>query len=630
MNGATAPRRCDGRPTTREELDGNETMKRPDQHVTDDVGSSLMSLTLSELGWAVNPVDKDYGTDFDVEVFRDRRSTGVTFKVQLKSSRATPYSADGAFISQALDAPNARYLFEEMRVPVLLVHADVDARRLYWIALQLLPTEALGELREPERKSFTVRIPTANELPATATALLEAVVAAERHLASRTLLETPVEEFVATARRLEPAEIIAAMQLRADAVRLHEAERHVANHDVDAAEPSIAAVLSNTGSNPGVKFWAVLLDEKVRLHRTFLSYGGTARLAAIAAETSMRLRALARGWSRPHRFYSVIVRKAAELDELVFRLVGLSMNARANEDAVVKAVALANEREVYRRVVAKYRQCLRIVGLAAQSPYSPLLADAMLRIVRSLAAFIAQIEHSGFVDEAERFRASGLEICKLVVEIGRQADDAMLTGKGATCAFMLKPADTGPILDWIRATIASISDQETRSRVGGQLDELLRVRSGADQRLRVKATKRQAYENIAHGVGIDISSDQPLARFLRDAIEDAELDPTSVYARCEHLLTDFGPLHPAGQSMALTTACLKIVYCGRHGHAVRGPSLVRSLDTFERKYCDGCADRCARSQGWSYSAAWWNQERDRREKLLDAMFREDMQIVDAE
>ena len=127
-------------------------MKRPEQHVTDSRGQTQLRGALEPLGWTLSIV-ADYGTDFDVEVFEKNKSTGITFKIQLKSSLAADYSADGSYISQPLDVKNARYLIHEMQTPTILVHADVENGR---------PSRSRGQDRPAASTPLrTSRVPSA-------------------------------------------------------------------------------------------------------------------------------------------------------------------------------------------------------------------------------------------------------------------------------------------------------------------------------------------------------------------------------------------------------------------------------------------------------------------------------------
>jgi hypothetical protein len=73
-------------------------MKRPQSHVTDTLGEAQMRRIFEPLTWVVNKISGDYGIDFDVQIFEQYKATGEWFKVQLKSSGSTAYSAKGDFI----------------------------------------------------------------------------------------------------------------------------------------------------------------------------------------------------------------------------------------------------------------------------------------------------------------------------------------------------------------------------------------------------------------------------------------------------------------------------------------------------------------------------------------------------
>jgi len=118
-----------------------------------------MRTVFTSVGWAVNKLENDYGIDFDVEIFKEHKSTGEWFKVQLKSSECTQYSADGSFVSESLSSAHATHYSAEINDPCLVIHADVMTGRTFWFAPQL--TTLANKLGE----SVTFRIPTQNELP---------------------------------------------------------------------------------------------------------------------------------------------------------------------------------------------------------------------------------------------------------------------------------------------------------------------------------------------------------------------------------------------------------------------------------------------------------------------------------
>ena|SRR6202158_2143979 len=171
-------------------------MKRPQQQIIDDVGERQMRSIFEPLGWAVRKIDKDNGIDFEVEIFVDFKSTGVFFKIQLKSSNRSRYDSSGEFVSQQLRLPNVEYLSSEVRLPVVVIHSDLKNQRTFWYAPQLMSDETRRLVGQKKRKTITLRIPTANELPATIDKLVETITRVEQVLASRLIISTPSQTFV--------------------------------------------------------------------------------------------------------------------------------------------------------------------------------------------------------------------------------------------------------------------------------------------------------------------------------------------------------------------------------------------------------------------------------------------------
>jgi hypothetical protein len=129
---------------------------------TDKKGQALLIAFFAELDWEVIPMPSgsDYGRDFEIEVFRNQKTTGILFSVQLKSSESPAYSVGGDFLSVPLEVPNARYLALELETPSILIQADVLQQKLFWSAPQMDPTLLKALTTKKDDQSCTVRITT--------------------------------------------------------------------------------------------------------------------------------------------------------------------------------------------------------------------------------------------------------------------------------------------------------------------------------------------------------------------------------------------------------------------------------------------------------------------------------------
>ncbi len=77
-------------------------IKKPKEHDIDFAGRRLLRAAIEPLGWAVNETERDYGIDYNIQVFNKGVPSGVWFHVQLKSSKSSRYSADREHIFQTL------------------------------------------------------------------------------------------------------------------------------------------------------------------------------------------------------------------------------------------------------------------------------------------------------------------------------------------------------------------------------------------------------------------------------------------------------------------------------------------------------------------------------------------------
>lgn len=485
-------------------------MKRPPQHVIDDLGVSQVRGIFEPLGWTVDLVDHDYGVDLVVEVFRESKTTGATFKIQLKSSRSTAYSADGSFVSQELGLPQARYLAQELRSPVLLMHADVSIGRTFWYAPQLdrdlVPRLSTGS----DLGSLTVRIPTAAEIPSGLKEMLRILSQVETVLASRVIAGAAVPEFAEAIRRGgDRVEVIREFQAKAVVLQLDEANRLLRAGDHDGASRYVESVKGDPNAAVEAKFTAVLIQDTIEQRALYEREGGDEAQHVAALDRAKELQDLARKGPTHLKLYALIVRKAAELELLVYKDWSLFMNVRAlqrYEWDLVAAFQLASMRAaVWRAIAAKYRQCVRLLNYAAGSKSRWALASAVCRVTYPLMTLIIRFQYEQWPAAAQRLRKAAFEITKLAATFAAEVGDQQGLGMAASTAAMLATEDSSEENQWALGTAQSLSDLEDREGALELIEKASRRRRGEHLPGTKSATPRQIFENMASARGIDLA-----------------------------------------------------------------------------------------------------------------------------
>lgn len=169
------PRRPDVGRRARKTLDGPITTpyplvmspQRPREHVLEELSRQAFREVLPP-EWVVRPVDDDYGIDREVEIFSEGRTTGLTFKVQLKASDRASRSGP----SHRVTTDQVEY-WKSLDVPVLVVYWVVEAESLYGRWAHTLGREP-G--RNPSAKTMTVSYSTEDLLADPADQILHDVV----------------------------------------------------------------------------------------------------------------------------------------------------------------------------------------------------------------------------------------------------------------------------------------------------------------------------------------------------------------------------------------------------------------------------------------------------------------------
>ena len=298
-------------------------MKRPEQHVTDSQGDSIFRAAFA--GWAVNASELDYGWDYVVEVFRDGASTGLTLNAQLKSSLHTEYTSDGRFIRQVLKREAADYLARQLHQPTFLFHADVNAGKLFWSAIQL-DEAVLTALEKGETQTLTVRIPTVNELPKRFDQFLADLTRAQVIVVSRLLLGTRAADFV-DAMRGRPikgvAEVAADLHEKGFRLDLQTARNQMREQDLPGAVATVKRVLAKSTGYLEVQFNATLQLGELEVLELIRSDKPQAWVADRKLAAAKALCQLARRTPRHLHLFAQTARKAAELGVMVQKVTGL-------------------------------------------------------------------------------------------------------------------------------------------------------------------------------------------------------------------------------------------------------------------------------------------------------------------
>jgi hypothetical protein len=580
-------------------------VKRPEQHVTDSEADGIFQGVFAE--WSVNGSKRDYGWDYVVEVFRNGESTGFLFNGPLKGSRHTDYSADRSFISQQLESDSADYLARQLRQPTFLFHADVEAKKLFWNAIQL-DKRVLEVLEQGNAKSLTVRIPTANVLPEQFERFLQELTRSQVVVVSRILLGTRPIEF-ADAMASQPIERISEV-----AEDLHEKGFHLElqaaflqrkGGDISGAITAIHKVVDSAGASGYVEiqFNAVLQAGELEWLQVSKSDVPQALAADKKLETALELCRIAKREPRHLHLFAQITRKAAELGVAVQKTFGLLMLWRAQvlmgDDPLWVAVLSFQLQQSLIAAHGRYIQSLRLVRATAKSQFRWITARPIADIAMAIGTLGRLLDSCGFGEAGLQYHQSAFELLKFSAAIATENKSMDELFSAVMNARTLERDPDGEIFKWVRSVVDQWPEYSHYRRNAEELiQRALDRKNGAKFEGDIETAPRQVHHNILTSAGIDPTT-EPWASLIDLAIKDD--DPTRVLIECQHKVVMKHPgRDPMLDWLALERANPKIIGCDLHRYAMAGRELDIIDKAFKAKFCDVCPDRVPRAPGWTF------------------------------
>jgi hypothetical protein len=603
-------------------------MERPKSHITDSMGEAQMRAIFESVGWAVNRIVNDYGVDFDIQIFEDNKATGEWFKVQLKSSESSQYSANRTFLSQPLSADHATHYSKEMRDPIFLIHADVKDKKTFWFAPQLTTLAKASEYRE----SVSFRIDTCSELPATLPQMVIALRQIRLKLGARIVSESPITDFANSVEVEDRETAIQGLQDRTDFLRIRTIHDEVSEGDLEESKDRLEAVISNQHSSVEIKVAAVLEEERIEFMAAHRSETPQSAISQIRLQIGKRFQLLTKDGPPALKFFALLARKAGELDVLTFQDFGLFMNwmghVKSDEGNPFIALHLAMERlKSTGRIIRKYNQCVRLARYAANSKYRWALPNALLRVVQSMAIFIMRLRTEGQEETARQYRNSAMQFCRLAVWIADQNDDDESLSFAMTAAFLLTgrgdkaDLEQEEVLSLAREALSKIKDSKQAELTKEAFDRGMKRIAGASVEGDPKPDLvRQIIENRAAGLGIDMTDSEDLTvKLIRLGIKD--ISPERAIKHCRHAFVSISGRVPLSVStlaelLQLPSINGKIIHCDLHEYAVESRTLDIAAEHFRKKYCETCKDISPRPSDWEYSDEWQAEENARHSDFM--------------
>jgi len=590
---------------------------KPEQHDIDAAGERILRDIFEGFGWVVNKVQRDYRVDFNVQVFVEKSPDGTWLHCQLKSHSTPDYSADTAFISESLELSHAKHFALELKQPMFLAVAEVNAKRLFWHCPQLDASLIKGIKAKSDQDEITVRVPTANELPQSAPELLKALRRCQVVVSARTVEQSSTVDLAASLHLTDdPEKSRIAFQSQTDALKLERIAALYHEHKFDEARKRTEALLLDPDATVETRFWASVQAWSIEFRDIFASGQPQNLLSERHLEHAISLQRITYKGPKPFKFYSMTARRAAELEILAHENFSLAMLHRGHLQHPGNIAMLLNlyARRVWlaRAIAIKYNQCVRLARIAATFGDSWLVGRSLSQLIQALPTYLMTLRLDGNTEEESAYLKSAFQICRLAAEMATRMGDPNGLAQIVLASAVIVNTEGSEIFKWAKEAASTINDSDIREDLFKSLSHAPLRWKGQEIEGDIKGDSAwQALQNIAAAIGLDISDESsPIVIALRIAVKDDTWD--RVLIECEHLLVNYGAVGPMASEVFrifnMKTAASKVVHCTLHNFHHEAKDLDSAYVPFKAKYCADCKDCKPRPAGWRHSGAPTREE----------------------
>jgi hypothetical protein len=244
-------------------------------------------------------------------------------------------------------------------------------------------------------KSYTIRVPVANELPSSKDRMIGALKNITTMLAVRLLMNVTMPEFATAIQgHADPEALGENLRDKSDYIVIQKARDLGRARDFESARTVIGSIISDARASTTAKFNALLQSEEIEF--AAITWGGAPQelLGKVVLDTGIALQKLTRKGPAALKLHALIARLAGEFNVLAIKDLGLYMNWRAHsqDGDILWQTQLVFERfAVTAQLIKKYNQFQRVSHYASASRYRPAILlprPGNLRVTAGLSAGI--------------------------------------------------------------------------------------------------------------------------------------------------------------------------------------------------------------------------------------------------
>jgi hypothetical protein len=587
-------------------------MQRTKQHQLDTAAQKVFQQAIPNEWVSRDQTHADYGFDFEVEVFKDSKSTGIIFKVQLKGTEDLRLLKNQKTISYSFSLDNIKYYLEEVNIPIIIIIVDLKTNIVYWHN-PILDTElhnTYQTLKGGSQETLSVHLDAANTLPKDLNVLIYEYLKSLSFIAIKILGTNDQGYFLEAANALKRSpELIDKLQNKVDLLRITEISEFLEAKQLDKAERKVLDLLNSTQASIETKFQAAIFSETIDLSRAVENKQSPEIISAIYSAHADQLTKIATRGPEQLRLFALANSLFYKMKSIVHLEYSLYMNWKLNiddNDTLWLNGVYQRRIKYIKDINIFYHRFKKILKIALDTEQYLVIPDIIVNMIQGISPYLQRMRDEQLLEGVNIYRAELLEIGQLGIDVCK------------------KVKNYGSLFDIIYSLLllSDISNTQTVEEEKGNLLKLVsdcdpnvqdsikqKLESLRDMGIKMSEGKNeieeeeQIYKAMAKSIGVNLDDEKdPDAKVINIGLKD--LNPERILKNCKYLFVTIVSSSFIAEKLKLPTAGFKAIICTKHKFQQEALSLDQIYNGFKTDHCNNCKDVEPIPGDWHWTREW--------------------------
>ena len=595
-------------------------MERNEQHIIDSKAKRLLH-NVYPAEWVLREQNEDYGIDYEAEIFMNKQSTGIVYKIQLKGTENINFIENKTKISLNMKVKSLNYCLNEIKIPTFLVHIDVSNEIVYWHNLMVDNElrERLQKANNSDQDTIVVHIDPDHTLPKDIMTTIHEYNKAMFYMSAQYFVNCNRLEFINIAENVAlNSEDIDQLKDKVDLLKINKIKELLSKNDLKTACSYLRDLLSSTDSTIETKFQALFFVEKIQIRLVREQEGPRSHdvIENIYFNSACAFLDLTKNGPEHLRIYSMVLLLSSKVGALARKEYICYINQKLNqddEDVFWRSIVQGHRTDLVKKIQLFYMQFKRLINICNNKNLLCILPSLMCRFVPSFNMFLNRLREDNLMEAHDFYRKDIYKLLGFSLKISdfynNEEELNVLCDNLALVSNVREKEKIEKEIQDIDLIIKdSIKDTERISRlqliVKERIQELLQDFEHAhEKREPTLEEEKDLYYKMARSFGVNFDDpEDKIAQVVQIGIDD--LNPGRILKNCQYLFVELTGGGLPARWFKLPTAGSKKLTCVKHKYAVESLALDSLYNFFEKEYCSKCKDKIQHPDDWEWTRAW--------------------------